>query len=132
MRRGRTQWPAKRKSVRSVAPGRNVGKSKKPAQKKKVARPALAVALASAAASQDTLTDGQCDNIALISLINLFVGGSGTARAKVEDTDVVRKLADNLLHLLQLMRFFSLPSIREAYSPSFGYLWSATVKITRV
>ena len=54
----------KRKSVRSIAPGRNASKSKKPAQKTKVSRPVLAVALASVAAAQDTLTDGQCDNIA--------------------------------------------------------------------
>ena len=45
-----------------MATDQNVGKSKKPVQKENVSP--LAVALTSVAASQDTLTDGQCDNIA--------------------------------------------------------------------
>jgi hypothetical protein len=56
--------PKKRKITRSAATSQNVSKGKRPVQKKKASRPVLAEALASVAASQDILTDGQCDNIA--------------------------------------------------------------------
>jgi hypothetical protein len=59
----KSKSPKKRKIARSVATGQNVSKSKKPVQKKKASRPVLADTLASVVASQDTLTDGQCDNI---------------------------------------------------------------------
>lgn len=60
----KSKTPQKRRITRSVATGQNVSKSKKPVQKKKALQPVLAEALASVAVSQDTLTDGQCDNIA--------------------------------------------------------------------
>ena len=53
----------KKKIARSIAPGQKAAKSAKPIQKEKKAHVPLAAAFASVAASQDTLTDGQCDNI---------------------------------------------------------------------
>lgn len=60
----RSKTSKKKKIARLNAPGRKAAKSSKPIQKEKVAHVPLAAAFVSVAASQDTLTDGQCDNIA--------------------------------------------------------------------
>jgi hypothetical protein len=63
--KGKSKTPKKSKTTRSVVSRRKAGKGKKAVAKKKVLHAApAALALASVAASQDTLTDGQCDNIA--------------------------------------------------------------------
>ena len=64
-KKGKSNTPKKRKTARSVVREQKAGKSKKAIGKKKVLPAAPAArALASVAVSQDTLTDGQCDNIA--------------------------------------------------------------------
>jgi hypothetical protein len=64
-KKGKSKTPKKRKNPRSVVPGQKAGKSKKAVGKKKVLDAAPAArSLAFVASSQDTLTDGQCDNIA--------------------------------------------------------------------
>lgn len=81
IKKKKSKTPQKRKGLRSVAPGRSVGKTKKPVQKEKVSRPALPAALESVAASQDTLTDGQCDNIASDSVRKITRSGREYSRS---------------------------------------------------
>jgi hypothetical protein len=66
-KKGKSKTPKnkERRNPRSVVSGQKAGKSKKAGGQKKVLHAAPAArALASLAVSQDTLTDGQCDNIA--------------------------------------------------------------------
>jgi hypothetical protein len=74
IKKKKSKTPQKRKGLRSVAPGRSVGKTKKPVQKEKVSRPAVA-------ASQDTLTEGQCDNIASDSVRKITRSGREYSRS---------------------------------------------------
>jgi hypothetical protein len=64
-KKGKSKTPKQSKTPSYVVPGQNAGKTEKAVEEKKVLDAAPAVlTLADVAGSRDTLTDGQCDNIA--------------------------------------------------------------------